>query len=83
MTADQRRRLRNRKYGRKSHHGLRARLQSVVAAGLANCARCGEVIDPGEPWDLGHDDRTGLHSGPEHASCNRSAPHKNKTSRQW
>ena len=26
--------------------------------------------------DLGHDDRTGLPSGPEHAYCNQTAPHR-------
>ena len=58
--------MRKRKYNDPRHTGLRRRLRPVVAAGLAHCARCGEPIDPGEPWDLGHDDHTGLHSGPEH-----------------
>jgi len=44
-----------------------------VARGSVSCARCGELITPGQAWDLGHtDDRTGW-TGPEHATCNRSA----------
>jgi hypothetical protein len=35
---------------------LRKALQRVVAAGEANCARCGFPIVPGEPWDLDHED---------------------------
>jgi hypothetical protein len=59
-------------------------LQPFVLAGLSECARCGEPIKPGSPWDLGHDDRDPrLHVGPEHAVCNRGAPMRNKTSRQW
>jgi hypothetical protein len=39
------------------HQKMRQIVQREVAAGLAVCARCGLRIDPGEPWDLGHDDR--------------------------
>lgn len=59
------------------HQQRRARWAPKVAAGGVACARCGEFIAPGAPWDLGHDDsdpskRT--YSGPEHANhCNRSA----------
>ena len=84
MTSKQRKRMRNRVYGGVRHVRLRKDLASTVAAGGVRCARCGEEIEPGEKWDLGHDDRhPGYYSGPEHAGCNRSAPHKNKTSRQW
>ena len=31
-------------------------LAPFVAGGLATCARCGETIEPGTAWDLGHDD---------------------------
>jgi hypothetical protein len=44
-----------------------------VAAGVVPCARCGELIGPGAPWDLGHlDGDRSRYAGPEHSSCNRS-----------
>jgi hypothetical protein len=78
-----RKRLRNREYlGR--HRRIRAALLPSVGAGLQVCARCGEPIEPGEKWHLGHDDRDRrYYSGPEHAICNSTAPHRGKTSRQW
>src|SRR5689334_19563531 len=57
------------------HDRLRKQWAVKVAANLVDCWRCGEHIEPGEPWDLGHDDgdRT-QYCGPEHAyRCNRSA----------
>jgi hypothetical protein len=64
-----------RGYGR-AHRKLRADWQRRMDEGeTVNCWRCGEPIEPGEAWDLGHDDddRT-LYRGPEHAGrCNRSA----------
>jgi hypothetical protein len=61
-----------RGYGR-SHEAERKRWAPRVDAGLVDCARCGQRIEPGRPWDLGHnDDRTGW-SGPEHRVCNRRA----------
>lgn len=54
------------------HKAERKRLAPAVARGDYSCARCGEPIEPGQPWDLGHtDDRTGW-TGPEHEHCNRS-----------
>jgi hypothetical protein len=83
MTADLRRKLRSRKYDAR-HRRIRADLAQWVAAGLVKCARCGEPIAAGTPWDLGHDDRNpGLYSGPEHAHCNRGAANRNQTSRVW
>jgi hypothetical protein len=59
-------------------------LAPLVAAGVARCARCGELIEPGSSWDLGHDDvDPSVWSGAEHAACNRGAPGRNKTSRLW
>ena len=50
-------------------HQLRRRAVAwKVEAGIVRCARCGELIKPGTPWDLGHVDGTNhqLYSGPEH-----------------
>lgn len=79
-----------------AHDRERARWAPKVDAGLVDCARCAQLIEPGRPWDLGHtDDRTGW-SGPEHAACNRKAGGRNgarvtnamrrvgvRTSREW
>ena len=97
MNAKTRKKLRNRKYGRALHRRTRMEYVPLVATGLVRCARgegcsfaelvggvwVGGLIEPGTPWDLGHDDWTGLHSGPEHPYCNRTAPHRCVTSRQW
>ena len=47
----------------------------MVSRGQVPCARCGLLIEPGEQWDLGHDDNDRTkYNGPEHANrCNRSA----------
>jgi hypothetical protein len=55
------------------HQRERERWRPKVAAGLVDCARCHQPIEPERPWDLGHNDtRTGW-SGPEHRVCNRRA----------
>jgi hypothetical protein len=67
--------------------------QLPVARGDVRCARCGELIDPNELWDLGHDDldRT-KYNGPEHRRCNRAVvthlkaaliPEVQRHSREW
>lgn len=61
-----------RGYGR-THQQARASLAPSVATGTVACARCGELIDAGELWDLGHDDNDrSRYTGPEHARCNRA-----------
>jgi hypothetical protein len=62
------------KYARNPHKNLRKRVAEAVDTGGVRCARCGEPIMPGQPWDLGHVDGGGPHeySGPEHRRCNRA-----------
>ena len=57
-----------------AHQRTRRRLAPKVAMGTVTCWRCGDLIIPGTPWDVGHDDhdRT-ITRGPEHAQCNRAA----------
>jgi hypothetical protein len=69
-------------------HDLRRRaLVPVVATGEVACARCGELIAPGDRWDLGHDDADPrYYTGPEHSRCNRQTGlhyAERKVSRQW
>ena len=58
------------KYGA-AHQLQRRAWAPAVARGEVECWRCGELIVPGTPWDLGH--RPGRAQHPEHAKCNRSA----------
>jgi hypothetical protein len=69
-----------------AHKALRRRWAPLVAAGGVLCARCGEPIDPGTPWDLGHvDDDRSRYSGPEHRACNRATATRPRRaqSRAW
>lgn len=68
------------------HKQLRRTLVGVVAAGGVRCARCGEEIVPGSPWDLGHDDADrSRYTGPEHRACNRATMGRRdrRVSRRW
>jgi hypothetical protein len=79
-----------------SHKAERARWSRKVDAGVVDCARCAQPIEPGRPWDLGHNDERTAWTGPEHRSCNRKAGGANgalvtnamrrtsvRTSRDW
>jgi hypothetical protein len=71
------------KYGR-AHRRVRAMFAPYVEAGATLCARCGELIIPGEPWDLGHDDYDrSRYAGPEHRHCNRATAGRRMWSRNW
>ena len=81
MTAKERRR-RSRMSG-SEHRQPRSAFAPLVAAGDCICDRCGELIEPGTAWDLGHSDDGLGYNGPEHASCNRGAWTRCRTSREW
>jgi hypothetical protein len=54
------------------HQLERRRVAKLVAAGLAICPRCGQLVRPGDEWDLDHrDDRQG-YLGASHRACNRA-----------
>lgn len=67
-----------------THQAERRRWEPLVAKGDVMCARqgskcTGQPIQPGQAWDLGHnDDRTG-YNGPECVPCNRGAGARNAT----
>jgi len=56
-----------------AHKTMRKRLAPVVALGETKCARCGELIEPDEKWELDHRDDGRGWLGPSHAKCNRRA----------
>lgn len=56
------------------HQKLRQQWAPLVAAGAVTCPRCGHLIPPDTPWDLGHHDHDrSRYTGPEHTTCNRTA----------
>ncbi|MGZ6788527.1 MAG: hypothetical protein ACXVGQ_01110 [Mycobacteriaceae bacterium] len=62
----------DRGYGH-SHRKRRALWAPDVERGIVQCWRCGQLILPAEPWDLGHDDQDRTkYRGPEHRRCNRA-----------
>lgn len=64
-----------------AHQKLRNEWKPRVERGEVPCARCGQLIEPGARWNLGHtDDRTGW-TGPEHPLCNQRA--SAKVAVQW
>jgi hypothetical protein len=61
-------------------------LAPFVEAGCVRCARCGELIKPGEKWHLDHDDfDRSRYLGASHARCNcATAKHRaRKVSTDW
>jgi hypothetical protein len=57
----------------RDHDAERARWAPLVDSGAVACARCGQPILPGSPWDLDHDATRTSWLGPSHAACNRAA----------
>jgi hypothetical protein len=70
-----------------AHRAQRKLLEPLVAAGVVTCVRCGELIERGQKWDLGHvDGQPWRYAGPEHARCNQAtAAHRaeRRVSRDW
>jgi hypothetical protein len=65
-----------RPYDTTAHRKLRAKYQRGITAGLIYCQEIvclmpDRLIEPGQPWDLAHDDQGG-YRGPAHSKCNRS-----------
>ena len=65
-----------RGYGR-NFQAERRQLANQLKIGPLKCWRCLKPINPGQAFDLGHDDNDrSIIRGPEHQSCNRSAAGK-------
>lgn len=62
----------SRGYGT-AHQRLRGQWSLLVAAGSVACARCSELIRPGQPWHLDHSDDRRSYLGPSHEACNVAA----------
>jgi hypothetical protein len=74
---------------------MRKRWAPMVRAGKVKCARCHQLIKPGELWDLDHDDEDPSqrrYLGPSHRRCNRAVvthlkaaliPGVQRHSREW
>jgi len=58
-----------RGYGSR-HRRMREILAIEVELGIVACAKCGELIEPGTPFHLGHNDDRTAWTGAEHAACN-------------
>ena len=62
----------------RAHDEERKRWAPKVDAGLVDCRRCDEPLEPGRPWDLGHPDQDcPKPKAPEHLVCNRRAGGRN------
>jgi len=65
---------------------LKRRSSPTHSRARVACARCGERILPGEPWDFGHSDvDRSRYTGPEHRHCNCSTSSRRVRwrSREW
>jgi hypothetical protein len=65
------------------HQRYRKMLAPIVAAGGTACSRCAELIQPGEAWDLDHDDNDrSRYLGPSHVKCNRATAGRRRPRRR-
>lgn len=60
---------RGNRYG-PAHQRERVAWERAMRFGGVDCTRCGEPINPGQPWDLDHRPDG---QWPAHAACNRAA----------
>ena len=60
-----------------AHRTLRAQYARLVEAGQATCARCGQPLLSGEPFDLDHGPDRSSYLGASHRRCNRLAGGRN------
>lgn len=65
-------------YHRSAEGKARSRADRARVTLPTQCARCGRLIEVGQPWDLGHSVDVVLGGAdsptyPEHTSCNRRA----------
>ncbi len=86
--AERRRRLMRNRRQRELYPPAHRRRRRQFAARIERgeeilCPRCLQPIGPDQFWDLGHDDYDPAIEQPEHRSCNRAAPNRLPTSREW
>ena len=70
-------------YGPKHRRRRRQFAQRIDRGEVVLCPRCKSPIGPDQHWDLGHDDHDPAIERPEHRECNRAAPNRLQTSREW
>ena len=79
--------VRNRKhrerYGPKHLRRRRDFARRIERGEVIVCPRCEGEIGPDQDWDLDHDDHDPSLSYPAHRWCNRAAPNRCVTSREW
>ena len=75
---------RNReRYGPKHLRRRRDFARRLERGEVIVCPRCEGEIGADQDWDLDHDDHDPSLSYPAHRWCNRSAPSRCVTSREW
>jgi hypothetical protein len=70
-------------YGPKHLRRRREFARRIERGELIVCPRCNLPVGPDQLWDLGHDDYHPEIERPEHRECNRAAPNRLITSREW
>jgi hypothetical protein len=69
-----------RGYGHADHQVWKEAWRPHVEAGGILCWRCDEVLNPADPWDLGHNEQHPSRPAlPEHILCNRGTNRADRT----